>query len=138
MGLLKTHGGAAGSRDSSTRSRSRRRRSAFLALGLWFLSIRRRSIAHLLLLLVLRPRHFDLGSLGVPTLAPPHLGLGANLRHEGSLPFGVELLHHARRTWGCEKNAEAAPSGGSDGLLYLLGAAGCALGVVEINQELGL
>ena len=42
------------------------------------------------------------------------------------------------RTWGCEKNAEPAPSGGSDGLLYLLGAAGCALGVVEINQELGL
>ena len=36
------------------------------------------------------------------------------------------------------KNAEAAPSGGSDGLLYLLGAAGCALGVVGINQELSL
>ena len=85
-----------------------------------------------------RPRHFDLGSLGVPTLVPPHLGLGAYLRHEGSLSFGVELLHHARRTWGCEKNAEAAPSGGSDGLLYLLGAAGCALGAVGINQELGL
>jgi hypothetical protein len=90
--LLKARrGGAAG--------RGRSRGSGSLALSRRFLGGRGRGIA---LLLVVHPRSFQLGSLGSPTLVPPHVGLGACLRDEGALAFGDQFLYENRCIRSCD------------------------------------
>ena len=91
---------------------------------------RRRSSA---LRLVEHPRLFHLECLRAPTLVPPRHGLGACLLDERPLAFRVQLLCHIRRTLCRDENAEAAPEACSDGLPHALGAAGDAVGGVELD-----
>ena len=68
------------------------------------------------------PHLFGLGSLGAPTLVPPHQGLGTCLRDEGNLTFVAQLFYLARCTWECGKNVHGFRDLPSQFLVLMWGA----------------